>query len=526
MKRSATCAFAERSSDSFLASQEFPDGPKSFSDLHSWPNAFLERFESRFPEESQQSLQRLRGLQRVILSTSFSGMGTPEVALKMISAALQQKNIWDADRSVVYAACDSDALSRNVLCNHGCRGAEHVFSDVCSTAPPAEIEKIKNFLEDSRNKLTQTPVSEQPRVRKQLEKKVLSYCHEVFARVSFNKESFCEKCQKQCSRFRAGDDQSNSPSLTAEVGGSPCIPFVKGGAYGTQLGWLHSVSVAFFSWIYSVKDAGIDVIVHECVPNFDPAVLEECLKPLYSVQSLVWNATDEGLPVRRERRYTICIKTDLGQSCLEFSMSIWTELAFCKLVSSGDIYLQASTAHIESLRAELCIRKGLSTERIRSTGEKGKWAWEVLMSKSERDVLLAIRRQSKEQLQKERSTDLSNRKWLVNLSQSISFQPRYRDCKLDVIPALLRSSKFFLDCFDEKKSRFVHPLECMAMQGFPVLLPAEHYAVKICNMEKTLQNAGITSLRQMASLSGNGMNLSSVGQVLSFALVTAGVNRA
>jgi hypothetical protein len=291
------------------------------------------------------------------------------------------------------------------------------------------------------------------------------------------------------------------------------------GAYGTGLGWLHDVSVAFYCWIYSAKQAEIDVILHECVPNFDPSVLEQCLWPDYIGSSMVWSAADEGLPIRRERRYSLCIRKTLGPSLLSFNDLTWSSLIFCNRVVTASIFFQASADHIDGLRHDLCDRKRFPQTRIRSTGEPGKWAWEVLMSRSERDVLLAMRKKANEYAKENPSMYLSKKCWLLNLSQSLSFQPKCGQFELSVIPALLRSSKFFIDFYDTKKSRFVHPLECMAMQGLPVLLPPDHFAHQVCNFEETLKAAGI-SFQKMAALSGNGMNLSSVGQVLFFALAT------
>lgn len=270
-----------------------------------------------------------------------------------------------------------------------------------------------------------------------------------------------------------------------------------------------------------MKAACIDIIVHECVPNFDPSVLQACLSDLYYVFSIVWNACDEGLPIRRERRYTICIRKRLGKPILPFSLSTWSRLVFCNRVATCEIFLNASDEQISKLRDDMCARKGIPSTRIRSSGGVGVWAWEVLMSKAERDVLLTLRKKTQAYKAEHPDIDLSKHKWIINVSQSVQFQPRHRDFQLDLMPALLRSSKFFLDCMNEKDARFIHPLEVMAMQGLPVLLPADHFASQSCNFQRTLDESGIP-LQQMALLSGNGMNLSSIGQVIFFCLACVG----
>ena len=106
------------------------------------------------------------------------------------------------------------------------------------------------------------------------------------------------------------------------------------------MGWLHDVSVAFYCWIYSAKQAEIDVILHECVPNFDPSILEQCLWPDYNVSSLVWSAADEGLPIRRERRYSLCIRKTLGPSLLSFNDLTWSSLIFCNRVFTASNFFR------------------------------------------------------------------------------------------------------------------------------------------------------------------------------------------
>ena len=117
-----------------------------------------------------------------------------------------------------------------------------------------------------------------------------------------------------------------------------CDEMLPAGALGTGLGWLHSVSVAFYCWIYNAKKSDVDIIIHECVPNFDPKVLEQCLQPDYIVKSFVWSALDEGLPIRRERRYTFCMKKSLAPASLNFQEHVWQQLVFCNRVASADIF--------------------------------------------------------------------------------------------------------------------------------------------------------------------------------------------
>ena len=53
------------------------------------------------------------------------------------------------------------------------------------------------------------------------------------------------------------------------------------------------------------------MIVHECVPGFDVNVIDAGLNSqglCYHVQSLVFSPEEEGVPIKRQRRYTLCLR--------------------------------------------------------------------------------------------------------------------------------------------------------------------------------------------------------------------------
>ena len=85
--------------------------------------------------------------------------------------------------------------------------------------------------------------------------------------------------------------------------------------------------------------------------------------------------------------------------------------------------------------------------------------------------------------------------------------------KLSVMPAILRSSKFFLDSEDPAQIRAVHPLECIGMQTIPVLLPKQHPALAVCDFEDVVAKAKVELLKLQA-FSGNGMNAACVGKLI------------
>jgi len=232
MKRLSSEAFENSTSEEELKPRNIPDGPKTFTDLFAWPENFLHRLGSTFPHLRDTVFQNLEKKTKVILSTSFSGMGTPEIALKMISSVLQKHNMWNKDNTLVYGACDFDCNSQKLLCHHGQCGAQHVFQDVCGVVPEEVVSQLQQFLKPLQESFASAPSSNQSSARESLEKKFHSFAQNLLSKTVCGHQSWCTKCEKQCQRFWANPSISQSERydhLTMEIGGSPCIPFVKGG---------------------------------------------------------------------------------------------------------------------------------------------------------------------------------------------------------------------------------------------------------------------------------------------------------
>eukprot|EP00959_Pyramimonas_sp_CCMP1952_P324107 6783003-Pyramimonas_sp.AAC.1 len=73
----------------------------------------------------------------------------------------------------------------------------------------------------------------------------------------------------------------------------------RGGATGRAF-------LPFLSWAGQRRKLQEDVIIHENVESFDPAILGECL-PMYHVFSVLVGPDQLGWPVRRTRRITVMV---------------------------------------------------------------------------------------------------------------------------------------------------------------------------------------------------------------------------
>ncbi len=528
-----------------LSSFQLPDGPTTFESLFDWPADFRFRICNLLGEDSV--ITQLKAVPKIALTTHFSGVGTAEIAAKLMSDHLYESNIWPAKHIVFYSACDYEHICQKVLKSHpdDCK-ALHLFSDVCEPVPQDVIDSLRQYLSKMREEFHSTSFStpsEQAQAKAVREKAVHVFAQNLFSNTQIARTATCLECGKQCSHHPNVDGEV---PLWIDCSGTPCPPFVRGGAYGHGMGFLHDATVPFYCWIYGLKcktrivasqlRKGPDAIIHENVPGFPIEVLDQILNanlepndPGYTVQSLVWSALDEGIPVRRERRYTLCIKNDLLPLLVPFNLEVWRTLSFAECVSRGTIFFKATSDMMAQLKEECAARRGLPPHRVRSNGCQGEWSWEVLLTASERNVLLAVRKSALEAIRERRALQLKTHSeqdtttehhvWLVNLSQSLGFQPKNPNQQLQVMPALLRSSKYMIEYENNNKSRMLHPLELFGMQTLPVFLSTDHRAMQSVNFEHILFKAGI-ALHQMRLLSGNGMNASCIGKTIFFVIAT------
>ena len=82
-----------------------------------------------------------------------------------------------------------------------------------------------------------------------------------------------------------------------------------GFSLGHLWAWLDDATMAFLGWITKCLLMLPDLIIHECVSGFGAEVLENCLncdEDLYEVASIVFGPPEMGVPVQRDRRYTLC----------------------------------------------------------------------------------------------------------------------------------------------------------------------------------------------------------------------------
>ena len=522
-----------------------PLGPASFEELFAWPERFMQKVVRN--EQGSWMLRNLRTCTGIVLTTSFSGIGSAEVAASMVANHLCKMGIWHGDALQVYSACEIDVSCQGVLLSHAapCR-PKHVFTDIQHILPHGLEQELRELSGSLRKQLSEMQFSGSQ--QRQEAVKTLAehfHCRAVLALqdVVVQSQAYCAIHRRPCPCVPKAPIPGTY--LRVEVAGSPCVAFCKG-AYGSQEGFLHETAVCFTAWTAKVRHDLPHIVLHECVPGFQAEILIRYLnagcppeKPFYVMQSVVWNVLDEGFPVSRERRYTVCVRAEHAPPLFSLEDN-WHDVMSATCCLTADVFLRASQTDMDLLREEWACSRNLPAKRRNSKGQLANWAWQALMLPSSRDLLRVLQLQA-EEMQPEwerefkhfQENDLHSTRvvmpdrkpvfrWLANLSQSLAFQPRLVPMRSSHMPALLRSSRFFVSSNVPEFSRPVHPMEVFSMQGLPVYLP-ENSPVMIpwCNMEDVLRRAmaqcGVR-LKDLDSMAVNGMNVSAIGQLLLFAL--------
>ena len=233
------------------------------------------------------------------ITSHYSGTGTAEVALAMIAG----------DSMVSYAACDTNAICRDVLLHHPPASApQHVFSDLCERPPGEVMERLRERLKKVQvqagvapaapgSDSASTPVSASACAG--LGRRWVREAMAILATWTPTRED-TGACVRhdgcQCRIF-----PPRTSRYHVEVSGVNCQPW---SAAGKRHGWLDDRSLPCLILVRTILCIQPDGVCIECTPNFDVAMLETLLG------GRTW-----GLTRSRAPRILVCPCFDAGCTC-------------------------------------------------------------------------------------------------------------------------------------------------------------------------------------------------------------------
>ncbi len=247
-------------------------------------------------------------------TTSYSGIGCAEATMSMLQTQLRGHG---KDISVrYYRAVDAAHHCREALLNHApdAGSPEHVFADILARIPHELAQTLLQQAAAARakiaEKVTATKMGRDRRTAADLRARMLRTLGESFVRdvrkaletVDFSSESSgsCH-CYRHCQGCPASP-RAPPRTFHLEVAGTTCVAW---SSMGSHWGWLDSSGLVAMVWAYVMRHEAPDAVLHECTPNFDPALVSEILGDMYECSTMTNSPTLFGVPSRRTRRYTL-----------------------------------------------------------------------------------------------------------------------------------------------------------------------------------------------------------------------------
>ena len=479
------------------------NGPATFEEAMLWAEKLFPDMLAALAEQGaspEYVLGKLNDM-KVVVTTTYSGMGVPEIACSFLKKAFQKHKCC---LEFGFHGCrDMDPLCRKML-TFSRFPSEHMFGDIMDSVSPELAERLKSMQKASRLLYDKQAVGKDKAAKNELTKSIgrafAVQALKALEQCGMTKDCCCH-CYHHMEACRLWPVASPG-TLHMEVGGNTCTPW---SSYGKHGGWLDPVSVPCVVWLHNLRVSSPGLIINECTPRFDVEIAERLLQDKYISSSVVFGPPDMGLPCNRGRRYTVFLRRDLCSRLvvprlLLFDADKFQRLIAAKIIATAEMFLRASPEDVQQSLKDLAEQRGVHLLDGDPVCVK------LLLSPWLRSQV-----QSYQQVLSKKGMWPTESEICVDLSQSATDRPRYGD----VIPCLLRSS--FL--FALKARRPVLPVEYLCIQCIPVTLPPQNEFAECCPWTPEF----IASLprSQILGLAGNSMVVPAVGSILMAGLLCA-----
>ena len=231
-------------------------GPRTFEDMMLWANKSLSAACAAVSKSAEgvnvPDMFRKISQTRLVFTTSYSGLGAPDISLPFLQDALRKQGCELAYE--VYSCTDIDPRCRRVLAAHGeATRSEHMLGDLLDKISGAQLEVLQ-AKQDHFMELYQTAAAKEPAtaVKKNLLLKhgrdFVDDCLLYLSGLTMGKDTACH-CYKHagpCKIWPSEDRQT----MHVEVAGNTCTPWSRS---GKQMGWLDRASIPCVVWIHSCR---------------------------------------------------------------------------------------------------------------------------------------------------------------------------------------------------------------------------------------------------------------------------------
>ena len=215
----------------------------------------------------------------IVITSHYSGMGSFEMVSKQVWESIAVELGIAIPSVVCYSCTECDPVCQDLLRKLEPPAAPlHLFTDVCHHLPERSRETMQTILArwlqqtEELKKPSKAEEASRAHVTAELNRIADGLLQELRGELKdldFQGQAFCKIHQRLCNvnpRVHYPDH------FWIEASGVTCRPF---SAIGSRAGWCHTSTIPCLTWLYAMRYHEPNLLLHECVPQFPMAVLEQ-----------------------------------------------------------------------------------------------------------------------------------------------------------------------------------------------------------------------------------------------------------
>lgn len=329
------------------------DAPATLQGMMQWPLRMFDRMQGALGGVLDDGARdRVRDLlqEGVSVSTAYSGVGAPEIALSLAFKGALDSG-WAPSQAAGFSftqAVDIKQHAQTILLDHS-EPSNHVFADL-NDRLPRRLREVLDGLEsvevDADDDLMNRTAAFEDMINVLIQMEP-----DLFKN---HPKAFCAKHSRSCCF-----SETASAKLRVHIAGLTCKDFSrrKRGRkfqFGTS-------GRPMLIWAFERRHSKEDIILVENTQDFDMALLERVLGELYEMFTFVAGPEDLGWWSSRHRRFIVMVlKSDEIKSCatpdqfLKIFGALRPEDADCP---RGDMFFAAPADYLDKLKKDKCMRR-------------------------------------------------------------------------------------------------------------------------------------------------------------------------
>eukprot|EP00971_Amphidinium_carterae_P351652 6492212-Amphidinium_carterae.3 len=287
--------------------EDAPVGPDNAEALMRWPCFDFEAA----ADAGVPMLENLgKWLQRGIsLSTSYSGIGSAEIAAEMVQVGAASRGLFDADTMQGFdfvEAVDNKAAARAALLSRSGKGSgpRHVFGDINERVPMDFRQMLDGMGCDA------DAVEEKQRLFDDM-KTLFKAAEETGKLFRKGRKRYCFRHRKECCLLdEPQHEDATCSKLRVHIAGATCKDYSRRNIHGQ--GVLGPSGRVLLTWLYERRHSQEDIVLLENVPSFTTSVVTDMMGATHDVAaSLTLGPECLGWWCQRQRLFLCLVKKGL-----------------------------------------------------------------------------------------------------------------------------------------------------------------------------------------------------------------------